>query len=174
MYMTSKNTSKSALKVDAKFHDGVWLGLGMKSDESITGVPNGVIKAKTVRRFPEDQRRCAEEVLSTKGIPSNPVLGVVRDRIPTEVNGSWHAKRGEEEQAPAQGRGRCDTRPTVAAPDPTVRRKYIARSHVRECGATEGCPGCKRIEAGRSMPHNNECRTRIRARWSKVKRVAKG
>ena len=59
MHMTAKNTSKSALKVDAKFHDGVWLGLGMKSDESITGVPNGVVKAKTVRRFPEDQRRCA-------------------------------------------------------------------------------------------------------------------
>ena len=93
MYMTSKNKSKSALKVDAKFRDGVWLGLGMKSDESITGVPNGVINAKTVRRFPEDQRRCAEEVLSTKGIPSNPVLGVGRDRIPTEVNGSWHAWR---------------------------------------------------------------------------------
>ena len=31
MYMTSKNTSKSGPKVDAKFHDGMWLGLRMKS-----------------------------------------------------------------------------------------------------------------------------------------------
>ena len=41
---------------------------------------------------------------------------------------------------------------------------HITRSHIREYGATEGCPGCKGIEAGRSMPHNNECRTRTRAR----------
>ena len=69
MYMPSKNTSKSAPRVDAKFHYGVWLGLRMKSDESIIGTPNGVIKAKTVRRLLEDQRWCAEEVLSTRGIP---------------------------------------------------------------------------------------------------------
>ena len=30
MYMTSKNTSKSGPNVDAKFHDGIWLGLRMK------------------------------------------------------------------------------------------------------------------------------------------------
>ena len=56
MYMTSKNTCKSGPKVDAKFHDGMWFELGTKSDESIIGTPNGVIKAKTVRRIPEDQR----------------------------------------------------------------------------------------------------------------------
>ena len=27
----------------------------------------------------------------------------------------------------------------------------------------QGCPGCKEIETGRSMPHNNKCRTRIRS-----------
>ena len=52
--MTSTNTSKSGPKVDAKFHDGIWVELRMKSDESIIGTPNGVIKAKNVRRLPED------------------------------------------------------------------------------------------------------------------------
>ena len=37
MYMTSKKTSNSGPKVDARFHDGIWLGLRMKSDESIIG-----------------------------------------------------------------------------------------------------------------------------------------
>ena len=32
MYMTSKNMSKHGPKVDAKFRDGIWLGLRMKSD----------------------------------------------------------------------------------------------------------------------------------------------
>ena len=132
MYMTAKNKRKSALKVDAKFHDGVWLGLGMKSDESITGVPNGVIKAKTVRRFPEDQRRCAEEVLSMRGIPSNPVLGVGRDHIPTEVNGSWHAERGEEKQDQHKGvRGVTLARQLLHRPDSEEKvHNQIARQRM--------------------------------------------
>ena len=64
MYMTSRITSKSAPNVDANFHDRIWLGLGTKSDESIIGTTSGVIKAKTVRRLPEDQR-WAEHTRST-------------------------------------------------------------------------------------------------------------
>ena len=87
MYMPSKNTSKSAPKEDAQFHDGLWLGLRMKSDESIVGTPNGVIKVKTVWRLPEDRRWCAEEVLSTRGAASNPVPGVGGNHIPIEAGG---------------------------------------------------------------------------------------
>ena len=76
MYMTSKNTSKSAPKADAKFQDGIWLGLRTRSDESIIGTPNGVIKAKTVRRLPEERRWYPEDVFSVRGVPSNSVLGV--------------------------------------------------------------------------------------------------
>ena len=57
MYMTSKNKSKSGPKVNAKFHDEICLGLRAQSYESIIGTPSGsLIKAKTVRRPPEDQR----------------------------------------------------------------------------------------------------------------------
>ena len=41
MHMTSKNRSKSGPKVNAKFHDGMWLGLRAKSYESVIGTPNG-------------------------------------------------------------------------------------------------------------------------------------
>ena len=78
--------------------------------------------------------------------------------------GQGMPRRGEDEHAPAPEREKRDTRPTVAAPSPTVRRLCTTRSHIREDGATEGCPRCKGIEAGRSRPRNNECRTRIRAR----------
>ena len=54
MYMTSKNMSKSAPKVDTRFHDGIWLGLRTKSDESIIRTSGGVVKSKTVRRLPEE------------------------------------------------------------------------------------------------------------------------
>ena len=56
-------------KVDAKFYEGIWLELRMKS-ESIIGTPSGVSTAKTVRKLPEDQIWRAEEVLSFRGIPT--------------------------------------------------------------------------------------------------------
>ena len=140
-------------------------GVEMKSDESIIGDTEwSEIRAKTVRSLPEEQRWCAEDVLSIRGVPSNPVPGVAGDRIPIEVGGSRHAERGEDEDAPAQERERCDNQTTNGAPDPTVRRMYITRSHIRDYGAARGCAGCKGIEAGGSMPHNKECRMRIR--WS--------
>ena len=174
MYMTSKKTSNSGPKVDARFHDGIWLGLRMKSDESIIGTPNGVIKAKTVRRLPEDQRWRTEEVSSIRGIPSNPVPSAGKDHIPTEVKGTKHAERGEDEHAPARERKKCDVRPTVATPEPTVRRMHMTRTHTREYGATEGCPRCKGIEAGRSMPHNNECKMKIKARMEQSEEGREG
>ena len=144
MCMTSKSTSKCVPKADAKFHEGKWLGLSMKSDESIIGTPNGVIKAKTLGRLPENQRWCAEEVLSIRGLPSNPV------------------------------REKCDNQMTVAPSDPAVRRMYITRSHIRDYGATEGCPRCKGSKQGRLLPHNNECRTRIKARMEQSEEGREG
>ena len=41
---------------------------------------------------------------------------------------------------------------------------YITRAHIRDYGAAEACPGCKGIKTGKSMPHSNECRMRIRSR----------
>ena len=157
LYMTSKSTSKSGPKVDAKLHDGIWLGLRVKSDESIIGTPNGVIKAKTVRRLPVDQRWRTEEVLSKRGIPSNPVPSTGKDHIPTEVKGTKHAERGEDEHAPARKHKKCDVRPTVAALEPTVRRMYVTRTHTREC------PTCKGIESDRSTRRIEERGTEARS-----------
>ena len=119
---------------------------------------------------PGGGRKVAEEVLSMRGIPSNPVPGVGGDHIAIETNGSRHAERGEDEHTP---RGKCDTLPTVAALDPTVRKMYITRAHIRDYGATEGCPGCKGIEKGSSC-HTTTIAGRVSGReWRKLKRVVK-
>ena len=73
------------------------------------------------------------------------------------------------EDAPAQQREKYDIRSTVAAPDPTVRRMYMT-DRTREYGVT----GCKGIESGRSMPHDNECRTKMRARMEQGDDVREG
>ena len=64
--------------------------------------------------------------------------GARGDHIPFEANGRKHAELGEDEHARSWEREKCDTRSTVAATDPTVRRMYTTRSHVREYSVTEG------------------------------------
>ena len=145
------------------------MGLRIKSDESIIRKPSGVVEAKTVRRLLEDQRWCAEEVLNNRGIPSNIVPGVGGDHIPIEANGTRHADRGGDENAPAEER-----RAHVAARDPTMRSMYVTKAHIREYGAAEWCSGCRGIETRRSMPHKNECRMRIRTRTEQNEEVLEG
>ena len=95
------------------------LGLRIKWDESVIGTPDGVNEARTIRRLPEDQRWCAEEVLNIRGVPSNTVPCAGGDHIPIEANGARRAELGGDEHVPAQEREECDARTTVAAPDPT-------------------------------------------------------
>ena len=65
---------------------------------------------------------------------------------------------GKDEHIPVQ-EGRAAS---VAAPDSIV--ENVLKAHIRAYGATEGCPGCMGIATGRTMPHNDECRTRMRTR----------
>ena len=87
---------------------------------------------------------------------------------PIEANGSRHAERGEDEHAPAQEREKCDTRPTVAAPDPMY--IYITRSHIRDYGATDA-------QDARGSKQASQCHTTMTAgrsgRGWKMKRVVK-
>ena len=128
--------------------------------KSIIETPSGVIKAKTLRRLLEDQRWCAEEVLlNIRGIPSNPVPGAGGDHIPTETNGTKHAERGEDEHARArEAREVWTLALTVAAPDPTVRRMYTTKSHIREYGATDDA------QDARGLKRADQCRTTMSAR----------
>ena len=144
----------------------------MKSGESIIGTLSGVIKSKTLRRLPEEQRWCAEYVLSIRGVPSNPVPGVGGDHIPIEVGGSRHAERGEDEHAPAQEREKYDTQPTGAVPDLTVRRMYMTRSHISDLWSSRRM---SRMQGNRNTQINatmNAERGQYQE-WCKVKMVVK-
>ena len=85
-----------------------------------------MIKARTIRRLPEDQRWRADEVLNIRGVPSNPVQSAGGDQI--EANGVRRREPGKDEHMPVQEGRACDTRATVAAPDSTVRRMYFKRT----------------------------------------------
>ena len=94
-------------------------------NESIFGTPHGVIKAKTVRRLPEDA-----EVLNTHGVPSKTNSRCVKGHVPIEANEARRAEPGEDEPVLAQLREECDARTTVAALHLTVGTMYVTRAQL--------------------------------------------
>ena len=42
---------------------GVWLGIELRSSEAIIGTPAGVVKTRTIRLLPEEQKWNADDIL---------------------------------------------------------------------------------------------------------------
>ena len=58
-----------------KFQYGIFVGIQQKSNEVLVATEEGVVKARTLKRLPEEKRWCAESVLGIKGTPWAPIDG---------------------------------------------------------------------------------------------------
>ena len=62
--------------MEARWKEGVWLGIRVESGESIIGTSEGVVKARDFRRTPENGGRwCKEGFDSFVGLPWEPYPG---------------------------------------------------------------------------------------------------
>ena len=86
LYKPNKSSSHTRAKMGDRFLEGVWLGLCLRSDENIIGTPEGVVKARTVRRRPFDEAWNAEAIISMRGTLEFPVPGRKSDHIPSDVH----------------------------------------------------------------------------------------
>ena len=66
---------------DVRYEEGIWLGLVMKSQEVIIWTPSRVVRARSIKRRPEDVRWNADEVMKIVGAPWNPTPGGEPDRL---------------------------------------------------------------------------------------------
>ena len=60
------------MNLEPRFISGVFLGLTDRSDEIIVWGPEGIRKARTIRRRPEEERWRKEEVLAVRETPLQP------------------------------------------------------------------------------------------------------
>ena len=60
---------------EPRYEEGIWLGMDMRTTEVIIGTPSGVVKARSVRRRPEDERWDMEKLPSIRGTPDDPTPG---------------------------------------------------------------------------------------------------
>ncbi len=137
-------------KFDARWKEGVWQGIKAEIGESVIRTRDGVVKARDVRRKPENGGRWNREDFDTfRGVPWEPYPGAG---------------------------GGCDVRSKVRLPvDPAVfteivkgrneftRRRFIVRKEDWETfWHTTGCPGCNAVNRGtRATNHLEECRNRL-------------
>ena len=172
--MPLKVSTKPIQKMEERFREGIFLGMRMRSDETIVGTADGVIKARTIRRRPEGEQWSAEEVKNMKGTPSMSVPGVQSDNITSRVGREAEDEEdrlqveeepnedGDVQQEPVTREKNC------AREEPMLRMMYVRRSDIVRFKGTLGCSGCKAIEEGaRPKPHNDRCRERIRQELEK-------
>ena len=78
---------KNGSKLDDRWNSGLFLGVQDRSDEVVVGTESGVFKARTVKRLDPVQRRDAKLALEMRGLPWDPVPGVITEdgEVPTAI-----------------------------------------------------------------------------------------
>jgi hypothetical protein len=137
-------------KLNPRWEKGIWLGVRDETGEIVVGTPEGVIKARDLKRLPPGEERWnSDGIASVKGTPWEPVPGRAADTIPVRV------RLAEEE---------CDiAQPSIGEPKEEIKRRaIISREDVVKVGFTVGCPGCSAISRkARAENHTEACRLRI-------------
>ena len=144
-------------KLDARWQEGVYLGLRLTSSEKIIGTPSGILVVQSIRRKPADKQFDLEMLKAVKGTPWQPnpekSPGADADRLPEPIAIEPVVAPAELPPPPGQGERL-----------PTYRRMYIRQSDLEQFGYTGGCEACAAIREGRErqgINHNETCRKRI-------------
>ena len=154
---SSKFRRRAKSKLDARWQEGVYLGLRLTSSEKIIGTPSGILVVQSIRRKPADKQFNLEMLKAVKGTPWQPnpekSPNADADRLPEPI-------AIEPVVAPAEP----PPQPGQAERLPTYRRMYIRQSDLERIGYTGGCEACATIREGRErrgINHNEVCRKRV-------------
>ena len=142
-------------KMDSREMSGCFLCLVEKSDEVLVGTPEGVLRARSVRRLQPSQRGNAQFVLKLVGTPWRPNPKDASDPEVQDVPLRIHAEPivAESELPPRQALPR----------EVEFHRLHIRREvELVQHGYTDGCPGCDAAKSGsKAVGHSEDCRRRI-------------
>ena len=73
-------------QLQPKMSEGIWLGIVERTQETIVGTERGIVKCRTVKRFPEEQRWDGQLAMKIQGVPWAIVNGVKGDYIPVAIS----------------------------------------------------------------------------------------
>ena len=164
MYLPMKIARESKGTPARKF--GIWLGVIERTEETIIGTKNGVVKCRTISRLSEDDQWNKELILQMRCSPWELVLGKQNMNIPVDVDDDGEDPEGDngseirptgtlDDDVPVETRGGLD-------------KLHIFRKAIIRYGSIVGFPGCNDLarrgpgQQGKiNYHHSNECRARI-------------
>ena len=142
--------SKRKVQVEAKWHEGIFLGIKDESEIAVVGAPHGIVFARSIRRVSKED--------SGDGMLFNTIRGAPWELQPRAEGGVVNRLQLDVQAAI----------PERQAPPPTVgeqlpRRVRIRRSvELTRYGYTDRCIGSQHARLGlKPADHNEECRARI-------------
>ena len=127
------------------------MGHARGSSEALLGTKDGVVRAWTVRRKPEEERWDAEAITEMRGTPAKPNPNMPGISVPIAVNTDKETADGE----PMHFIGRQEEK--------KPRRMYFKAEDFETHGYTEGREGCNRMRAVgmESRNHLETCQARM-------------
>ena len=161
LYQPLKGERSTEGKMQPKFQDGIYLGIQEATAMRWIGTPDGVVRAWTVKRRPDEEKWRPEQLAAMIGLPwqlnapGERTSGRPFDQLPAEIRIELEDEPGEP-QAPAVG---VEKKGRTYVP----RGLYIRRDvELQEYGYTPGCDGCHAAENGLThRPHSRVCKARI-------------
>ena len=172
-YLPLKTNKRDRSKLE-RLREGIWLGMRLRTNEALIGTPGGVVKTRTIRILPEDEKWSGASILDVKGTPRRPNPLVDDDNVPEDITecafdqqGQDDHDRGHEESAsqePVLVRMSEIVPRTVT--EEAWRSMYVTRRLIAQYGKTPGCPGCENLGEKNGPSHSTECRQRLQDQMS--------
>ena len=142
---------KRARRLPERWSDGLFLRVVERNSEFHVGTVLGVVRARSLRRRPLEERANVELLDKLVGVPWQPVPGDPdSSAVPTVISA----------EPIAEGDDRAD------AIHGAARRTYLRKNvELRRHGYTGGCPGCDAARLNTAAkPHRAACRVCVERR----------
>ena len=140
-FMAVKGSGARQTKLDVRWQRGVFVGILPRSDEAIVATPDGIRKARSIRREPESTRYDLQFLNQTRGLlwelnPDGGSEGVLPAGVSAEVNTDIPVAPPVTKTEQAHG----------------AKRVYIrAAVELRKYGYTPHCPACVVAQSGKKL-----------------------
>ena len=123
MYEVPRAAGEPKSSIEMKFEPGLYMGVRSASQEYWIALRDGrVIKSRCIKRKPEEERWCLEDLLAVRGVPWDPLV---------------------EDGPIAPGKAAPGPVPLRERQHEVVPRKiYLTGAVLAKHGVTEGCKGC--------------------------------
>ena len=138
---------KDRPNADARFQDGIWLGIRLGTEEHVVGNASGVFKARSIRRKPSESRWDPKQIADVMGTPWKPYNLTESDSLRVSL------PEMQEVPLPVE---------RTVAEDQSPKMVTIERRDLERLGYTPSCPGCYAARNNRPYrAHTDHCRQRI-------------